>query len=156
MKLSYREKIGLLVVIVLVVIIVFIAWPIKTIRTNIKNDTATREAVQQQYDETQRLIAQIPSIEANINSAIEKFDGDIIVFADLLCGSPFNVATMAALKDERIRVVYGTNLGMLVESIMSLSQGMNTDELVDKAVMTGKTQVGKFEKSSDEEDDFDN
>ena len=54
MKLSYREKIGLLVVIVLVVIIVFIAWPIKTIRTNIKNDTAKREAVQQQYDETQR------------------------------------------------------------------------------------------------------
>lgn len=72
MKLSYREKIGLLVVIVLVVIIVFIAWPIKTIRTNIKNDTATREAVQQQYDETQRLIAQIPSIEANINSVYDK------------------------------------------------------------------------------------
>ena len=63
---------------------------------------------------------------------------------------------MAALKDERIRVVYGTNLGMLVESIMNLSQGMHTDELVDKAVITGKTQVGKFEKSSDEEDDFDN
>lgn len=98
----------------------------------------------------------ITELETNINSAIEKFDGDIIVFADLLCGSPFNVATMAALKDERIRVVYGTNLGMLVESIMSLSQGMHTDELVDKAVITGKTQVGKFEKSSDEEDDFDN
>lgn len=98
----------------------------------------------------------ITELEANINSAIEKFDGDIIVFADLLCGSPFNVATMAALKDERIRVVYGTNLGMLVESIMNLSQGMHTDELVDKAVITGKTQVGKFEKSSDEEDDFDN
>ena len=60
MKLSYREKVGLLIVVVLAVIIVFIAWPIKTIKANIKAHKEEQIAVQAQYDETQRKIAEIP------------------------------------------------------------------------------------------------
>ena len=72
MKLSYREKIGLLIVIVLAVIIVFIAVPIKTIKGNIKAHTEEKETVQTEYDETQRLIAQIPGIESNIKKVVEE------------------------------------------------------------------------------------
>ena len=72
MKLSYREKIGLLVVVVLVVIIIFIAWPIKTIKGNIKTHEAQKEKIQVEYDETQRKIAQIPVIESNINKIYDE------------------------------------------------------------------------------------
>ena len=75
MKLSYREKIGLLVVVVLVVIIIFIAWPIKTIKGNIKTHEAQKEKIQVEYDETQRKIAQIPVIESNINKIYDETMG---------------------------------------------------------------------------------
>lgn len=75
MKLSYREKVGLLILVVLAVVIVFIAWPIKLARTNIKTHTAEREKIQKEYDDTQRLIAQIPTIEGNINSIYDETKG---------------------------------------------------------------------------------
>jgi hypothetical protein len=75
MKLSYREKVGLLIVVVLAVIIVFVAWPIKTIKANIKNHKEEQIAVQAEYDETQRKIAEIPVIEGNINAVYESSKG---------------------------------------------------------------------------------
>lgn len=75
MKLSYREKVGLLVVLVLVVIIVFIAVPIKTIRANIKTHTAEQETVQADFDNTNSLINEIPVIEGNIMSTYEASKG---------------------------------------------------------------------------------
>ena len=75
MKLSYREKVGLLIVIVLAVIIVFVAWPIKTIKANIKSHKEEQAAVQVEYDETQRKIAEIPVIEGNINAMYESSKG---------------------------------------------------------------------------------
>ena len=75
MKLSYREKVGLLVVLVLVVVIVFIAVPIKSIRGNIKKHTEEREKVQVEYDNTQRLINEIPVIEGNIESIYQNTKG---------------------------------------------------------------------------------
>ena len=71
MKLSYREKVGLLIVIVLTVIIVFIAWPIKTIKANIKAHKEEQATVKVEYDETQRKIAEIPVIEGNISKIYE-------------------------------------------------------------------------------------
>lgn len=71
MKLSYREKVGLLIVVVLAVVIVFIAWPIKTIKANIKQHKTEQQNVKVEYDETQRKIAEIPTIESNINSVYE-------------------------------------------------------------------------------------
>lgn len=75
MKLSYREKIGLLVVIVLAVVIIFIAWPIKNLKNNIKSHTEQRDAIQVDYDRIQREINEIPTIESNINSIYENSKG---------------------------------------------------------------------------------
>lgn len=82
MKLSYREKVGLLIVVVLAVIIVFVAWPIKTIKANIKAHKEEQIAVQAQYDETQRKIAEIPVIEGNINAVYESSKGLSDKFVD--------------------------------------------------------------------------
>lgn len=71
-NLSYREKIGLLVLIVALVIIIFVAWPIKTIRANIKTHEKEKEEVQVVYDEKNRLINQIPTIEKNIKKVYDE------------------------------------------------------------------------------------
>ena len=75
MNLSYREKIGLLIVTVLLFVIIFIAWPIKTIKNNIKTHEAEKETVQTEYDEINRKIAKIPVIEGNINKMYEESKG---------------------------------------------------------------------------------
>lgn len=75
MKLSYREKIGLLIFIVAIVIIIFIAWPIKLIRANIDSHTTERDGIKVKYDETKRLIAQIPTIENNIDKVYAESEG---------------------------------------------------------------------------------
>ena len=72
MKLSYREKVGLLIVVVLAVIIIFVAWPIKTIKANIKTHKEQQAAVLVEYEDTQRKIAEIPVIEGNINAVYER------------------------------------------------------------------------------------
>jgi len=71
MKLSYREKVGLLIVIVLAVIIIFIAWPIKTIKANIKNHKDEQAKVLAVYEDTKRKIDEIPVIEGNITKIYE-------------------------------------------------------------------------------------
>ncbi len=39
-----------------------------------------------------------------MHNALSKFDGEIVVFADLLSGSPFNTAVMEALENEKIKL----------------------------------------------------
>lgn len=86
-------------------------------------------------------------LKENIAKAIDKLKScdNIIVFADLLSGSPFNTAIMKAMEDERIKVIYGVNLGMLVEAVMNRNKGIDFNEIVKNAVETGKSQVGLFD-----------
>lgn len=92
-------------------------------------------------------------LKENMHNALSKFDGEIVVFADLLSGSPFNTAVMEALENEKIQVVYGTNLGMLIECIMMRNMGSSAIEIANKACEVGQTQIGKFEKQLESDDD---
>ena len=71
MKLSYREKVGLLIVVILAVVIIFVAWPIKAIKGNIKSHKEEQAKVKVTYDDTQRKIDEIPTIEGNIKAVYE-------------------------------------------------------------------------------------
>lgn len=75
MKLSYREKIGLLIFLVIVLIIVFIALPIKSLRKNIKENTEIKNDIQVDYDLKQSQIAEIPTIESNITKLYNESKG---------------------------------------------------------------------------------
>ncbi len=96
-------------------------------------------------------------LEGNMTAAIDKLEGceNIVIFADLLSGSPFNTAIMKAMKDERIKVVYGVNFGMLVEAVMERNNGKDADDIAGNAVETGKSQIGVFNPNivRDDEDD---
>lgn len=69
----------------------------------------------------------------------------IIVFADLLSGSPFNAAIMKAMENDRIKVIYGVNFGMLIEAVMNRNAGIELKTILKNAIETGKNQIGIFE-----------
>lgn len=94
-------------------------------------------------------------LENNIKDAIKSLCHceKIIIFCDLLSGSPFNISIMEAMKTENIKVIYGTNLGMLIESMMKRNMGVEFDSLVNEAIEIGKSQIGLFTLVQDEEDD---
>ena len=77
---------------------------------------------------------------------------DIIVFTDIVGGSPFKVsAEIASTSDKNIKIISGTNLGMLIENVLIRDMSTNFDQLVETAISTGKQQVLKFEMSKEEE-----
>lgn len=94
-------------------------------------------------------------LEKNMQDAINSLSycEKIIIFCDLLSGSPFNISIMEAMKKENIKVLYGTNLGMLIESMMKRNMGVEFDSIVNEAIETGQTQIGLFTVVQDEEDD---
>jgi len=70
----------------------------------------------------------------------------IFVLCGILGGSPFKNAVMLSIGDERIKVLYGTNLGMTVELAMRgmMGQVPEADTLVNEIIEIGKTQIGKY------------
>ena len=69
----------------------------------------------------------------------------IIIFTDLMGGSPFNVAASLGHGKENVRIDAGTNLPMLVEIVMSRKFMDDLDGLVESVLETGKEQVTKYE-----------
>ena len=69
----------------------------------------------------------------------------IIIFTDLMGGTPFNTAAQLGRDREDIRIIAGTNLPMLVEAVMSRKFMDDLDGMVESLLQTGKEQVAKFE-----------
>lgn len=69
----------------------------------------------------------------------------IIIFTDLMGGTPFNVSAQLGHGKDNIRIVAGTNLPMLVEIVMSRKFMDDLDGLVESVLETGKEQVTKYE-----------
>lgn len=79
----------------------------------------------------------------------------ILVFTDLVGGSPFKTAVELSveLPEKQIVVLSGTNLGMLIEGNMARSFMEDPNGLADMLVQTGHDQTMKYvfvEKKQDE------
>ena len=48
------------------------------------------------------------------------------------------------MKDRRIKVVYGTNLAMLIETLMERNIGMSWEEILEGIIENGRKQVDFF------------
>ncbi|MBJ8101977.1 PTS sugar transporter subunit IIA [Bacillus cereus group sp. N11] len=70
----------------------------------------------------------------------------ILVLCDLVGGSPFKTAVSLTNGKEGFAVVGGTNLAMVIETIL-LKDGLQTDGLRDLAINTGKEAIKGFQKS---------
>ena len=81
---------------------------------------------------------------AKISGAIAQMAekcGEVVVFCDLMGGTPFNQAMMAGATIPGVRVVTGTNLPMLLECMSMRADGVTAAELVDTAVEIGRMGV---------------
>lgn len=88
----------------------------------------------------------VETLEAKIKKGIEELDTEeILVLADLAGGSPFKVsATIGVSSDKNIKVLSGTNLGMIIETAL-LRDGKNLKEVVAFAKESGVSSIQEFE-----------
>ena len=80
----------------------------------------------------------------------------VLFMVDLFGGSPFNAASMLALKDTNMEIITGVNLPMLLE-VFGNRETSTLDELIKIAEKAGKDSIKKLQKASEtgvEEDDL--
>lgn len=95
-------------------------------------------------------------LDAKMDTALERLEGaqGVLLLCDVLQGSPFQCAAERALRDERIRVVYGANVPMALEVVARLMGGIDDiDELANAVVEIGREHIGTFDRSSASCDD---
>jgi len=84
--------------------------------------------------------------ENRIEEALNKFDGDILMLADLFGGTPFNCAISCILKrDHRIQLLAGVNLPMVLHALMHMDGEIASvvDE-IEKAALDGIQNANKI------------
>lgn len=95
-------------------------------------------------------------LRAAITAMSEECDG-VLVFTDLLGGTPFNQSMMIAQDVDNVEVLTGTNLPMVIE-LLFLRGNATLAELGEQAVTVGQTgitaQTVASVAGSDEEDIF--
>ncbi|EKQ57801.1 MULTISPECIES: mannose/fructose/sorbose PTS transporter subunit IIA [unclassified Clostridium] len=90
-----------------------------------------------------------------INNELDCKDG-VLFMVDLFGGSPFNAASILALKNKNMEIVSGVNLPMLLE-VFGSRDFSSLSELVEIAQNSGKDAIRKLIKQSNtssEEDDL--
>lgn len=84
------------------------------------------------------------TLEQNMRAAMEELqettDG-IVVYADLLGGSPFKAAMMDSVAFENVEVVVGTNLPMLIEIAMFREFSNDVQAVVTQSLNAGKEGI---------------
>lgn len=89
------------------------------------------------------------TLKANLHKAMDSLkdcDG-ILVLSDLAGGSPFNNASVckAERPDQKIEVVAGTNLPMIIEGATMMVAYDDPLELAETLIPTGKDYIVRFE-----------
>ncbi len=71
----------------------------------------------------------------------------IIFFVDIMGGSPFNAANKF-LYNKKIKsdIISGTNISMLLETIMSANDKISFESLINKIINTGKNNINNINK----------
>ena len=87
------------------------------------------------------------------NYLVENGDKKVLILCDLKGGTPYNEAYREYLKDpERIKVIAGMNLPMLVEAGLLISNDFNFEELYKIALEAGVTSIEGISEENIEED----
>lgn len=96
------------------------------------------------------------NMEKSIASLREKTDG-VIIFTDLMGGTPFRTAMIQASEYDKVEVITGTNLPMLIEIGLGRLYSEDVEALAAQAVQVGiqgvqhpKLLVDSEEKEIDE------
>lgn len=102
----------------------------------------------------------LETFENNLEKAVSKLrqhtDG-VIIFTDLMGGTPFRTAMIKAAEHENVEVITGTNLPMLIEIGLGRVYSEDVGALVEQAVQVGMqgVQHPKLPVVSDEKENID-
>ena len=96
------------------------------------------------------------TLKANLHNAMDSLkecDG-ILVLSDLAGGSPFNNASMckAERPEQKIEVLAGTNLPMVIEGASMMTAFDDPLELAETLIETGKDYIVRFELVAHQDD----
>ena len=88
-------------------------------------------------------------------SAMRAQTDGVLVFCDLMGGTPFNQSMMITAEQDNVSVVAGTNLPMLIELIVMRGAYATAEDTAEAAVTVGQAGVThkKLEPMGDDEDD---
>ena len=70
----------------------------------------------------------------------------IVIMTDITGGSPFKSAVTYAVSDDRLNVISGTNVPMLVELIFRRMNSDDSEDLIQSSMDAGKEQIVRFHK----------
>ena len=86
-------------------------------------------------------------LEKEIEEKINELNGEkgVLVFTDIAGGTPFKTASVLSLKKEKVKVISGMNLPMVLETVCEREGYDSINELYLNAVETGKSQITGFE-----------
>lgn len=85
--------------------------------------------------------AEYPAKIASAISDMAASCGEVVVFCDLLGGTPFNQSMMAAASVPGVEVVTGANLPMLLECMSMRTDSTTAAELVSCAIEIGRMGI---------------
>lgn len=81
----------------------------------------------------------------DLRAAIAKMRGEceegVIVFVDLLGGTPFNQSMMIANDVDKLEIVTGSNLPMIIELLFARNGATDVTALAEQAVAVGQQAV---------------
>lgn len=81
----------------------------------------------------------------DLRAAITKMRGEceegVIVFVDLLGGTPFNQSMMIANDVDKLEIVTGSNLPMIIELLFARNGATDVTALAEQAVTVGQQAV---------------
>ena len=86
----------------------------------------------------------IETLENNLRDAMKELQEEtegIVVFADLLGGSPFKSAMVASMDFDNVEVVVGTNLPMLIEIAMLREFASSAQDVVTQSLTAGREAI---------------
>lgn len=95
------------------------------------------------------------TLEKKLKEAISELNcSEVIVLSDLAGGSPFKVSVFLSqtIKESKIRVISGTNLGMVLE-VSLCRDGMEVDELIKFAKNSGVNSIKPFDVIEEHEEE---
>lgn len=97
----------------------------------------------------------IKTFQNNLDKIVESMDSfdEIIVVCDIKSGTPYNESMRLALTDDRLKIITGLSLPMVLE-MLAMSSFMDGDDLVNKGLEAGKLGITRFVPIEEDEDDF--
>ena len=82
-------------------------------------------------------------LEHALKKAVEDFAecGKIIIFCDIPGGTPFKTAAELAVENDRIEVIAGVSLPLLLEVVLVRDYVSDFDPMLSEAIHTAKEQI---------------